>query len=127
MWRKQGCGEVLRDDGVARALFSGPCYAKDSSAAEIVVIITTLDMCLDMRWIGKGSLIIETGEDLVINLLMHNRLRPWALQTSFSEIETRMAWVGKVCFSKAKKSGNEMAFALGIEGIKRSKMFKAWW
>lgn len=64
---------------------------------------------------------------MVFNWLPNNRLRPWMLQSIFSDIERRRTRVGKVSFSKAEKSGNEMACALAIVGIKRADMFKVWW
>lgn len=110
-----------------RALFLGPTTAKDSNAVETGAIITALDVYLAMGWKGKGSIIIETGSDVVFNWLLNNRMRPWMLHSNFIDTERRMARVGKVSFLKAEKSGNEMTYALAIEGIKRTEIFKAWW
>ncbi|MBA0849288.1 hypothetical protein Goshw_014008 [Gossypium schwendimanii] len=49
------------------------------------------------------------------------------LQSIFKDIKNRMDRVGDVSFSKAEKHGNEMASALALVGIKRPRMFKAWW
>lgn len=84
---------------------------RDSNVTKIVGIITALDMCLDMGWKDKWSLIIETWADMVFNWLMHNRMRPWVLQASFFNSKLRMVQVGEVCFSTAEKSRKEMAFA----------------
>ncbi|MFQ6656822.1 hypothetical protein Gotur_026761 [Gossypium turneri] len=43
------------------------------------------------------------------------------------DVYLAMGWKGNVSFSKAKKHGNKMAYALALAGIKRHGMFKAWW
>lgn len=42
------------------------------------------------------------------------------LHSNFTDIERRLAQVGKVSFSKVEKSGNKMAYALAIAGTKRA-------
>ncbi|KAH1064470.1 hypothetical protein J1N35_029457, partial [Gossypium stocksii] len=45
---------VLRDEeGIVRALFSGPSDAWDAKSTELGAIITALDVFIDMGW--KGS------------------------------------------------------------------------
>lgn len=52
-------------------------------------------------------------------------MRPWSLQTTFTDMERRIACVGEVAFSKAEQSDNEMAATLATAGVNRKVMFKA--
>ncbi|MBA0647472.1 hypothetical protein Goklo_015345, partial [Gossypium klotzschianum] len=53
-------------------------------------------------------------------------MRPWSLQTTFSDIERKIERVGSVVFSMAYQKGNEMASTLAIASINHGDMFKAW-
>ncbi|MFQ6647445.1 hypothetical protein Gotur_021622 [Gossypium turneri] len=98
-----GCGGFLRDEEeTVRVLFSGPCDAIDANSIELGAIITALDVIIEMR-------------------------RPWSQQTTFADMERRLACVGEVAFSKAEQHGNEMVETLATAGINRRVMFKAWW
>ncbi|KAK5830346.1 hypothetical protein PVK06_014140 [Gossypium arboreum] len=88
-----GCRGFLRDDeGNVRALFSGSCDTIDTDSAELGVIITAFDV------------IIEIG-------------RLWSQQTTFADMERRLACVGEVAFSKAEQHGNEMEEILPSVGV----------
>ncbi|KAA3454316.1 putative purine permease 11 [Gossypium australe] len=61
---KAGGGGVLRDeDGVARALFSGPSEAKDSELAELKLIGVALELYEGMGWATCCPLLIEVGSN----------------------------------------------------------------
>ncbi|TYJ16272.1 hypothetical protein E1A91_A10G240700v1, partial [Gossypium mustelinum] len=106
-----GCGGVLRNsEGVVRAMFSGLCAARESSAAEVGVVCLALEVFLEMGWKGSCSLAIEVGSSDV------NK-----------DIESRVSIIGNVSFSRVDKHGNAMTFVLAAAGLKRQKMFKAWW
>ncbi|TYH73266.1 hypothetical protein ES332_D05G317100v1 [Gossypium tomentosum] len=93
---KVGGGGVFRDeDGVARALFSGPSEAKDAKLAELKSIGVALELYEDKS--GKVKLFF------------------------FAEIERR----SYLSFGKVEHMGNEMAFALAIAGVMHSDTFKA--
>ncbi|KAB2063727.1 hypothetical protein ES319_A10G237100v1 [Gossypium barbadense] len=95
-----GCGGVLRNsEGVVRAMFSGLCAARESSAAEVGVVCLALEVFLEMGWKGSCSLAIEVGSSDVF------------------------CWLE----NKVDKHGNAMTFVLAAAGLKRQKMFKAWW
>lgn len=65
-----GCGGVLRDEKrIARALFSGPCEARDANSAKIEAIIIGLDVIITMGWKFPGSIIVEDGSRVVYNWL----------------------------------------------------------
>ncbi|TYH21059.1 hypothetical protein ES288_A04G012500v1 [Gossypium darwinii] len=96
----QGGGGVLRgEDGIVRALFSGPIDAGDAESTELGAIIIALDIIIEISWKRTGSLIIEIGSREVLS---------WTLE-------------------KTRKHGNEMADSLAIAGANRTSMFKAWW
>ncbi|KAH1038273.1 hypothetical protein J1N35_040016 [Gossypium stocksii] len=61
-------GGVLRDEeGIVRALFSGPTDACDAESAELGVISTALGILFDFGWEGRGSLVIEISSWVVYN------------------------------------------------------------
>ncbi|KAA3453163.1 TSL-kinase interacting protein 1-like [Gossypium australe] len=87
-----GCGGVLRNsEGVVRAVFSGPCVARDSLVAEVGAISFALE-----RW----------GRRVVALLLSRLGLQ-------------RLSSIGYVSFSRVDKQGNVMALALPVAGLKR--------
>ncbi|TYJ12145.1 hypothetical protein E1A91_A11G328900v1 [Gossypium mustelinum] len=103
----RGGGGVLRgEDGIVRALFSGPIDASDA---------------------GTGSLIIEIGSREVLSWILEKTRRRWSHKVIFAELERRWSRVGKLSFSAAVANGNEMADSLAIAGANRTSMFKAWW
>ncbi|MBA0655935.1 hypothetical protein Goklo_008351 [Gossypium klotzschianum] len=74
-----GCGGVLRDEeGNVRALFSRPW------------------------WRGAGLTIVEIGSLVTYNWLLNKDRRPWSQQTTFADMERRLACVDEVTFSKAE-------------------------
>ncbi|TYH38544.1 hypothetical protein ES332_D12G117400v1 [Gossypium tomentosum] len=86
-----GCGGVLRDEeGNVRALFSRPS------------IITSLDVIIEIGWRGIGLTIVEIGSLVAYNWLLNKDRRPWSQQTTFADMEMRLAYVGEVAFSKAE-------------------------
>ncbi|KAK5786901.1 hypothetical protein PVK06_041550 [Gossypium arboreum] len=98
-----GCGGVLRDEeGTVRALFSGPCDAIDADAAKLGAIITMLDVIIEIGWRGSGLIIVEIGSVVAYKWLLNEDRRPWSQQTTFADMERRLACVGEVAFSKAK-------------------------
>ncbi|MBA0775907.1 hypothetical protein Gotri_010992 [Gossypium trilobum] len=67
---KAGGGGVLRDeDGVARALFSGPSEAKDAKLAELKSIGVALELYEGMGWATCCPLLIEVGSNVVFKWL----------------------------------------------------------
>ncbi|TYI18551.1 hypothetical protein ES332_A07G099000v1 [Gossypium tomentosum] len=80
-----------------------------------------------MNWKTYESLFIEIGSLIVFLWCVNKVLRPWSLQTIFTEIEITMFKVGTVVFSLADKNGNDMTFSLVMVGVNRVQMFKAWW
>ncbi|KAG4180408.1 hypothetical protein ERO13_A10G163850v2 [Gossypium hirsutum] len=101
-------GGVMRDEeGIVRALISGPSDACDAKSAELGAIIIALDVFIDIGWKGSGSLIVEMA--------------------TFTDFERRCICVGKLSFSIVEVCGNEMADALASAGMSRPSMFKAWW
>ncbi|TYI71810.1 hypothetical protein E1A91_D07G015500v1 [Gossypium mustelinum] len=123
-----GCGGVLRDEERnVRALFSGPCDAIDADLAKLGAIITALDVIIEIGYMGTGLIIVEIGSLVAYNWLLNKDRRPWLQQTTFADMERRLACVGEVAFSKAKQHGNEIAETLASAGISRRVMFKAWW
>ncbi|KAG8479517.1 hypothetical protein CXB51_029295 [Gossypium anomalum] len=113
-----GCGGVLRDkQGVVRVLFSGP-YAIVADAAELGAIITMLDVIIEIGWRGSCLIIVEVGSVVAYNWLLNEDRRPWSQQTTFADMERRLACVGEVAFSKAEQYGNEMAETLATTDSK---------
>ncbi|KAK5832783.1 hypothetical protein PVK06_016586 [Gossypium arboreum] len=53
-------------------------------------------------------------------------LRPWSQQTTFANMERRLACVGEVAFSKAEQHDNEMVDTLTTTGINCRVIFKVW-
>ncbi|KAH1063572.1 hypothetical protein J1N35_028559 [Gossypium stocksii] len=95
-----GCAGVLRNsEGVARAVFSGPCAAKDSNATEVGPISLALHVFLEMGWKG--------------------RVVPRRCLAGLSSI-------GNVSFSRVDKHSNARAFALAVAGLKRQVFFVLW-
>ncbi|KAK5841267.1 hypothetical protein PVK06_010176 [Gossypium arboreum] len=123
-----GCGGVLRNSkGVVRAVFSGPCAARESSAAEVGAVCLELEVFIEMGWKGSCSLSIEVGSSNLFCWFENKCSRPWSMVSIFKDIESRVSIIGNVSFSRVDKHGNAMAFALAAAGLKRQKMFKAWW
>ncbi|TYH25372.1 hypothetical protein ES288_A03G162700v1 [Gossypium darwinii] len=121
-------GGVMRDEeGIVRALFSGPNDACDAETAELGAIITALDVFIDIDWKGSGSLIIETDLSVAYNWILEKSRRLWSHQVLFADLERRIACVGKLSFSIAEVNGNEMVESLAPAGMSRPSMFKAWW
>ncbi|KAG8493307.1 hypothetical protein CXB51_010707 [Gossypium anomalum] len=117
------CGGVLRNSkGVARAVFSGPCAAKDSYAAEVGAISLALDVFLEMGWKGRCSLIIKVGSTEVFSWVVNKGSRLWSLFSFFKEVDFRLSSIGNVSFSRVDKHGNAMTFALAVAGLKRQVM-----
>ncbi|MBA0659923.1 hypothetical protein Goklo_012001 [Gossypium klotzschianum] len=67
---KAGGEGVLRDeDGVARALFSGPSEAKDAKLAELNSTGVALELYEGMGWATCCPLLIEVGSNVVFKWL----------------------------------------------------------
>lgn len=103
-------------EGIARALFSGPFAVNDADSAEAGVVVTALELFLSMEWKITGSLIIEISSKVMLNCCLNNDMRPWSLQTTFSDFERKIVQVGNVVFSMADQKGNEMASTLAVAG-----------
>ncbi|GMI64142.1 hypothetical protein HRI_000083500 [Hibiscus trionum] len=72
-----GCGGVLRSyAGDMRALFSGPVENLGPEFAELMAIWTALLVFLEVGWIGKESLIVESDSQVVLNWIANPLLRP---------------------------------------------------
>lgn len=70
-------GGVMRDEeGIVRALISGPSDACDAKSAELGAIIIALDVFIDIGWKGSGSLIVEMGTRVVYNWNLDKSRRP---------------------------------------------------
>ncbi|KAK5837513.1 hypothetical protein PVK06_013323 [Gossypium arboreum] len=124
---ESGVGGVMRDEeGIVRALFSGPSVACDMESAELEAIIIAMDVFNDIGWKASCSLIIEMGSRKVFNWILEKSSRPWSQYSVFAEIDRRRA-CGKLTFSFAEEGGNEMANALASTGMSRPCLFKAWW
>ncbi|KAH1074703.1 hypothetical protein J1N35_027031 [Gossypium stocksii] len=123
-----GVGGMLRDEeGIVRALFSRPTDACDAESAELGAISTALDIFIEFGWEGHGSLVIEIGSRVVYNWILVKARRPWSHQVISADLERRFFCFGKLSFSIAEVSGNEMAESLAMAGMSRTCMFKAWW
>ncbi|MBA0688667.1 hypothetical protein Goari_006439 [Gossypium aridum] len=81
----------------------------------------------NIGWRGIGLTIVEIGSLVAYNWLLNKDKRLWSQQTTFVDMERRLACVGEVALSKAESHGNEMAETLASVGINRKVMFKAWW
>ncbi|MBA0878397.1 hypothetical protein Goshw_004385, partial [Gossypium schwendimanii] len=68
---------------------------------------------------GISLTIVEIGSLVAYNWLLNKDKRPWSQQTTFADMERRLACVGEVAFSKAEWHGNEMAETLASVGINR--------
>ncbi|TYI97500.1 hypothetical protein E1A91_D01G147800v1, partial [Gossypium mustelinum] len=110
-----------------RALFSRPCDAINVESAELGAIFAALDVIIEIGWRGTGLIIVEIRSLVAYNWLLNKHRRPWSQQTTFANMEMRLACVGEVALSKAKQHSNEMAETLATAGINRKVMFKAWW
>ncbi|KAH1083943.1 hypothetical protein J1N35_023704 [Gossypium stocksii] len=92
---------------------------------KIRTVKVALEVFLAMNWKTYESLFIEIGSLMVFSWCVNTVLRPWLLQTVFTEIEIAMFKVGTVVFLLVDKNGNEMAFSLAMAGVSRAQMFKA--
>ncbi|MBA0826471.1 hypothetical protein Goarm_011317, partial [Gossypium armourianum] len=86
-----------------------------------------LDVIIEIEWKGSSLIIVEIRSLVPYNWLLNKDRRPWSQQTTFVDMERRLAYMGEVAFSKAEKHGNEMAETLATASINRRVMFKAWW
>ncbi|KAG8471691.1 hypothetical protein CXB51_036523 [Gossypium anomalum] len=99
---KSSGGGVMRDEeGIVRALFSGPSDTCDAESVELGAIITAMDVFTDIGWKGSCSLIVEMGS-------------------------RKEGCARKLSFTLAEAGGNEMADALASAGMSRPCLFKAW-
>ncbi|KAK5773308.1 hypothetical protein PVK06_049614 [Gossypium arboreum] len=115
------------EEGIVRALFSGPSDACDAESAELGAIITAMDVFTDIGWKGSCSLIVEMGSKVVYNWILEKSRIPWSQQTYFADFDRKRACPRKLSFSLAEVGGNEIADALVSAGMSRPYMFKAWW
>ncbi|MBA0877685.1 hypothetical protein Goshw_023479 [Gossypium schwendimanii] len=103
----------------------GPISANDADSAEAGAVLIALDLFLSTGWKINGHLIVEIGLKMVYNWCLNKDMRPWSLQTTFSDIERKIEQVGSMVFSMADQKGNEMASTLAVVGSNRGDMFKA--
>lgn len=81
-------GGVLRDeDGVVRAIFTGPSEEKDADMAEVGAIKVALDLFSGMGWPINCPLLVEVGSNLVLNWLSEIKSRSRILQSIFINID----------------------------------------
>ncbi|KAK5841694.1 hypothetical protein PVK06_004016 [Gossypium arboreum] len=72
----RGGGGVMRnEEGIVRALFSGPIDAGDSESAVLGAIITALDIFIEIGWKGSAYLIIELGSREVFSWILEKSRR----------------------------------------------------
>ncbi|KAK5813831.1 hypothetical protein PVK06_029282 [Gossypium arboreum] len=64
---------------------------------------------------------------MVYNWCLNKDMRPWWLQTIFSDTTWKIEQVGSVVFSMADQKGNEIVSTLAVAGINHGDMLKAWW
>ncbi|MBA0607159.1 hypothetical protein Godav_019503, partial [Gossypium davidsonii] len=81
-------------------------------SAELGAIFTALDVIIEIGWRGTGLIIVEIRSLVAYNWLLNKHRRPWSQQTTFTNMEMRLACVGEVALSKAKQHSNEMAETL---------------
>lgn len=79
-----GLGGVLRDEeGLARALFSGPSDADNAEFVEAAAIIAALDVFDRMGWAASYPILVDVGSSLVLKWLLKEELRPRKTQMLF--------------------------------------------
>ncbi|TYH87967.1 hypothetical protein ES332_D01G154800v1 [Gossypium tomentosum] len=93
-------------------LFSRPCDAINVESAELGAIFAALGVIIEIGWRGIGLIIVEIRSLVAYNWLLNKHRRPWSQQTTFANMEMRLACVGEVALSKAKQHSNEMAETL---------------
>lgn len=83
-------GGVLRDeDGVARAVFSGPSLAKDTRLVELMSIGVALELYKGIGWASCCPLLIEVNSNVVFKWLSKIESRLGKLHFSIAKIERR--------------------------------------
>lgn len=84
-------------------------------------------MVESIGWASKSHILVEVGSSLVLNWLLKKELRSREIQLFFMDIDCKRQRGRALSFDKAEKRGNEMAFALAMDGINRAETFKVWW
>ncbi|MBA0574512.1 hypothetical protein Golob_001706, partial [Gossypium lobatum] len=77
-------------EGVARALFSGPIAANDVDLAEAEVVLLALEVFISLEWKINDSLFVDIGSKVVFNWCANKSMRPWSLQSTFTNIERKI-------------------------------------
>ncbi|KAG8493932.1 hypothetical protein CXB51_011284 [Gossypium anomalum] len=77
---------------------------------------------------GCGGVMRDAvGSRVVYNWVLDKTRRPWLKRATFTDLERRIACVGKISFSIANINGNELAETLATAGMSRPCLFNAWW
>ncbi|KAK8478804.1 hypothetical protein V6N11_025412 [Hibiscus sabdariffa] len=125
---KAGFGGFLRDEvGNIRIMFSGPTENCGAEYAELMAIVTALEVFVEAGWPNNIGLSILSDSHVIIRWISDISLRPWRWWKTFRKLDDLISMIGSVQISYIPRSENKMADLLAREGASRVNLFKAWW
>ncbi|KAL4353390.1 hypothetical protein GQ457_06G002990 [Hibiscus cannabinus] len=123
-----GCGGILRsENGTIRAIFLGSVALLGYILVEIQAIQVALEIFFEASFAENFELVVESRSFSVINWLNNPLQRPWIYWRNHVEIDMLVHRLKSVNFSHVSGSGNASVVWLAKDGMRRNKMFKAWW
>ncbi|KAK8661739.1 hypothetical protein V6N13_091335 [Hibiscus sabdariffa] len=121
-------GGVLRNyNGDVRAMFAGPVEMVGAEYAELMAIRLVLSIFIEVNWVGKTFLLVESDSQVVINWIANRSSRPWRWWNIFEDLDEDCRKILKVKILYVPKTQNKLANNLAKMGARRSELFKVWW
>ncbi|KAL4289827.1 hypothetical protein GQ457_14G025840 [Hibiscus cannabinus] len=125
---KAGFGGILKDkDRHIRIMFSGPTDQLGVEYAELMAIVTGLEIFIEAIWINKTNLIVQSDSLVILSWISDISLRPWKWWKIFRKLDDMILKINYVRFNHIPRRKNRMADFLATEGKQRATLFKAWW
>jgi ribonuclease HI len=103
-----------RDDIVTE--FAASIGVRDSNEAECLAIVFALEQSLDMNWLSKKHIIIESDSKIDLAWVNKNTKSPWSLHFANSKLLNILLSLKKVSFAHVHREANMLANNLAKRG-----------
>ncbi|KAK8497327.1 hypothetical protein V6N11_081696 [Hibiscus sabdariffa] len=108
-------------------MFSGPTEKCGAEYAELMAIVTALEVFVEAGWPNNIGLSILSDSQVIIRWISDISLRSWRWWKTFRKLDDLISMIGSVQIAYIPRSENKMADLLAREGASRVNLFKAWW
>ncbi|KAK9018728.1 hypothetical protein V6N11_033775 [Hibiscus sabdariffa] len=108
-------------------MFSGPTENCGVEFAELMAIVTALEVFIEAGWPNNIGLSILSDSQVIIRWISDISLRPWRWWKIFRKLDGMISMIGSMQIAYIPRREIKIADLLAREGASRVNLFKAWW